>query len=45
MENTPTMINEKCYDHQFDSTMSTSTFIVEKIIFYNIIKSMKKPNL
>jgi hypothetical protein len=40
MENTPTLINEKCYDHQFYSTMSTSTFIVEQLIFGNIIKSM-----
>jgi hypothetical protein len=34
------MINEKCYDHQFDSIMSTSTFIVKQLIFYDIIKSM-----
>jgi hypothetical protein len=27
MENTTTLINEKCYDRQFYSTMSTSTFM------------------
>jgi hypothetical protein len=34
------MINEKYYDHQFDSTMSTSTFIVKQLFLYDIIKSM-----
>jgi hypothetical protein len=40
MENTPTLINEKCYDRRLYSTMLTSTFIVEQLIFDKIIKSM-----